>query len=297
MTTVQIKTHRKVTKLSYKSYAKINLFLKIIGKTNDGFHHLESIISPISLADFLTVEISDKFDLKIDGEFKNSVNETDNLMTKILKYFVENFHISTNLKIRLTKNIPVAAGLGGGSSNAAYFMIALNEIFKLNLSKEKLQEISFNFGSDIAFFFEEKTSIIRGRGHISESYKNIFKPIEILLINPKISLSTKEVFSNFKENFSKEITDKILQNENISEILELPNDLTNSAISIVPEINNILKNLEQNNAIFAKMSGSGASCFGIFKSKEDLKSAEKRIKKLFSNYFVTKTEILYEAPK
>ncbi len=240
-------------------------------------------------------ELAPKFDLKIDGEFKNEIDHENNLLTKILKYFVEHFLIETNLKIKLTKNIPVAAGLGGGSSNAAYFMMALNEIYKLNLSKKKLQEISFNFGSDIAFFLEEKTAIIRGRGQVSAVYKKHFEPIAILLINPKISLSTKEVFKNFDGDFSKEISDDVLQKRNVSEILELSNDLTKPAISIVSEIQEILETLEENNATCAKMSGSGATCFGIFENETDLNLAYKKIKNKFPNYFVEVTEVLYEA--
>lgn len=283
-----------MTKLFYKSYAKINLFLKIIGKNDDGFHQLESIIAAISLADNLSVELADKFDFKISGEFKNEIDVENNLVSKILKYFVTNFDIHTNLKIKLEKNIPVAAGLGGGSSNAAYFMMALNEIFKLNLSKEKLQEISFNFGSDIAFFLEEKTSIIRGRGLVRAPYKKHFEPFSILLINPKISLATKDVFKKFDGNFSKEISDEILQKKNISEIINLSNDLTKPAIAIVPKIQEILETLEENNATHAKMSGSGATCFGVFKNEDDLKNAAKKIKNKFPNYFVIATEVLYE---
>lgn len=136
----------------YTCPAKINLFLKVTGKRNDGYHELESLLAFLDLADVLEVKKNAEFELEIDGEFAEFLDQKNNLFTKIIDFFVAEFHIEKNLHIKITKNIPVGGGLGGGSSNAAYFMKALNEIFSLQLSKEKLQEISLNFGSDIAFF-------------------------------------------------------------------------------------------------------------------------------------------------
>ncbi|MFM2200076.1 MAG: hypothetical protein RL769_129 [Pseudomonadota bacterium] len=138
--------------------AKINLFLKIINQRSDGFHNLLSVITKINLYDYLSVEKSDHFSLEIFGQFKNLINPKDNLFTTILNYFQEQYHISNNIKIILEKNIPVGAGLGGGSSDACSFMKILNEIFNLNLTKSELQKISLNFGSDIAFFFRRNHS-------------------------------------------------------------------------------------------------------------------------------------------
>ena len=109
----------------YKSYAKINLFLKLTGRRANGYHELESLFAFLDLADFLEVELSDNFNFKIDGEFSAGLTAQQNIVTKILDYFVAEFQISRDLKIHLTKNIPVGAGLGGGSGNAAYFMKAL----------------------------------------------------------------------------------------------------------------------------------------------------------------------------
>ena len=138
--------------------AKINLFLHIVNKRSDGFHELQSLITKIDLFDELLVEKSTKFSLEIYGEFAKFIDIKDNLFTKIFEYFVKNFDINSNLKITLQKNIPVGAGLGGGSSNGAYFIKILNEIFDLKLSTSAMQKISLNFGSDIAFFFEDEFS-------------------------------------------------------------------------------------------------------------------------------------------
>lgn len=277
--------------------AKINLFLKVTGKTRENYHELESLFAFLDLADELLVEKSDKFHLEIAGDFSKYVDLKNNLFTKILDFFVTEFNISRNLKIKITKNIPVGAGLGGGSSNAAYFMKALNEIFSLQLSKEKLQEISLNFGSDIAFFFENKSSIVRGRGEIIENFSE-FESIPILLVNPKIQLSTKEVFSKFSQELSGEFSEKTsnqkLQKKSIFELIEnFPNDLTKAAIAKSQIIEEIINQLKKEGAKTAKMSGSGATCFAIFNNEDDLTKAQKNLISKFPNFFIRKTKIIY----
>lgn len=271
--------------------AKINLFLKLTGNYTNGFHELESLFAFLDLADDLTVKNSSKFLLEIEGEFANLVDANNNIFTKILDYFVSEFGISKNLHIKIVKNIPVAAGLGGGSSNAAFFMQALNQIFNLNLSKDALQKISLNFGSDIAFFFENQASIVRGRGEIIKNFPS-FSPIPALLINPKIALSTKEIFTKFNKKFSKKTSDDELLNTNISDLLNLQNDLENPAKESLPAIAKILKSLKDSGAKIAKMSGSGASCFGIFDNKKNLDLAAESFAKNHPNFFVKKVKIL-----
>lgn len=276
----------------YNSHAKINLFLKLTGRRPNGFHELESLFAFLDLADFLEVSLGNNFEFIINGEFANGLVWQENIITKILDFFVTEFKISHNLKIKLTKNIPVGAGLGGGSSNAAYFIKALNEIFFLNLTKQELQKISINFGSDIAFFFEDSASIIKGCGEIIEEYKTNFN-ISALLINPKINLATKDVFAKFSNNFSNKISNEELQKKDIFDLIEnFPNDLTKPAISIVPEIQEILQELENKQARIAKMSGSGASCFAIFSDDNHLNDAQKNLTKKLPNFFIKKVKIL-----
>jgi 4-diphosphocytidyl-2-C-methyl-D-erythritol kinase len=312
--------------------AKINLFLKLLGKRPDGYTSLESLFAFLDLADELEVRVlseeeiikqvqDDKLGLKDDvlnlktkksnhhrhpelvsgsqtpileiaGEFKNLINPQDNLFIQILNFFAKNFQITKNLHIKITKNIPVGAGLGGGSSDAASFMKALNNIFSLNLSKEELQKISLNFGSDIAFFFEDKASIVRGRGDLIENFSE-FSAIPILLVNPKIHISTKEVFAKFNNDFSTEIPNSELQKKTVLDLIKkLPNDLTIPAISISPTIKEILEEMKKLNAKIAKMSGSGSTCFAIFGNENDLENAAQNISKKFPSFLVRKTKIL-----
>lgn len=273
-----------------KSPAKINLFLKVLGK-KEGYHQLESLFAFLDLTDELRIEKSDQFRLEISGEFATFLDLQHNLFTKILDSFSTNFGISKNLHIKIEKNIPVAAGLGGGSGNAACFLIALNEIFALNLTKKDLQTISLNFGSDIPFFFENKAAIIRGRGEKITDFPH-FLPIEALLINPRIQLSTKEVFARREGVFSKEISDtEILKTPILDLIKNFPNDLTSPAISILPAVSEIFDELKKSGAKIAKMSGSGASCFGIFSEESELDLAAENFTKKFPSFFVKKVKI------
>ncbi len=273
-----------------KCPAKINLFLKLTGKSN-AFHELESLFAFLDLHDELRVEKSDKFNLEISGEFSLAIDFKNNLFVKILDYFASEFGISKNLNIKIVKNIPVSAGLGGGSSNAAAFLHALNQIFSLGLSLSELQKISLKFGSDIAFLLQNKSAIIRGRGEIIENFPD-FKPIPILLINPKIEVSTKEVFAKFNGNFSAKTPQKILLKKDVFDLAKnMPNDLQKPATELLPIILKILENLQNCQAEIAKMSGSGASCFGVFFDEEKLNLAEEFFTKNHPTFFVKKTNI------
>ncbi len=171
-------------------------------------------------------------------------------------------------------------------------MRALNEIFALNLSEKELQKISLNFGSDIAFLLQSHAAIVKGRGEIIEKFSD-FAPISALLINPKIAVSTKEIFAKFDGVFSPKIATKDLLQQGVFDLLKIfPNDLQSPAITALPLIAEILNNLKNCGARIAKMSGSGASCFAIFESEKDLNLAEEFFVKNFPNFFTKKVKIL-----
>jgi len=283
---------QKMKTFHSKCPAKINLFLKVTGKRFDGFHELESLFAFSDLADDLLVKKSDKFELEIAGEFAAAIDPKNNLFTKILDFFADEFCVSKNLHIKIVKNIPVGAGLGGGSSDAAYFLHALNDIFSLNLSVGELQKISLNFGSDIAFLLGNQAAIVKGRGEKIENF-SAFAPLSALLINPKIAVSTAEIFAKFNQEFSPQTTTQNLLQRDVFDLLKnFSNDLQEPAIASLPAISEILKNLENCGAKIAKMSGSGASCFAIFESEKDLDLAESFFENKFPSFFVKKVKIL-----
>lgn len=277
------------TKITYKCPAKINLFLKIVGYKN-GYHLLESVLKKIDLYDELTIKkTTTNLKINITGPYKNKLNPKDNLFTEILTYFTSNFQISPTLEITLEKNIPVSAGLGGGSSNAAYFMLALNKLFNLNLNQKNLIDLSFNFGSDIAFFLQNSNyALIRNRGQIETPIKTTSPFPKTLLINPNKELLTKSVFINYqksKKPFSKKLNTPNIINQPPTTLLTLNNDLEPTAKTLLPEITQILKTLKQQNAQITKLSGSGPTCFATFKTNQDLKNCQTHFKKTHPTYF------------
>lgn len=287
--------------------AKINLFLKIVNQRQDGFHNLFSLITKINLYDQLSVSIHDHFSLEISGQFKDLINPNDNLFLTILKYFQQQYHITNNLKIILEKNIPVGAGLGGGSSDACSFMKILNEIFNLNLTKSELQKISLNFGSDIAFFFEETTQIVMNRGETLCDYNDLEK-LEIVLIYPQINLSTKKIFqdfvslntnnnllnsigssdyqSNSYQQSSAITPDNISNNLTQQQIFDLENDLEKIAVIHAPIIQEIKNNMQNFGSINCKMSGSGSAVFAIYANYSQAQTACNKLQEIYSNFFI-----------
>jgi 4-diphosphocytidyl-2-C-methyl-D-erythritol kinase len=297
-----------------KSPAKINLFLKVKDLRADRFHNLESLMAFLDIYDEISLEKSQKFSLEITGQFAKFIDIDNNLFLTILNYFQQSFVISNNLKIKLIKNIPVGAGLGGGSSNACYFMILLNEIFNLNLTKKQLQKISFNFGCDIAFFFEDCAQIVGGKGDELFDYNN-FTTLDALIIYPQINLSTKQVFMEFSKNkntnFQNNQFEKIAENKNflttnysiadlknlsINQILQLPNDLEKPAISIAGVIFEIIENVKSFNPQFVKMSGSGSTIFAIFNDLSLLEDANQNLQKIYPDFFIKTVKILQSLP-
>ncbi len=288
--------------LKLKAPAKVNLFLKITAIRDDGYHELYSLFAFLDLADWLEISKSDHFSLSFDGKFAANLarDPKDNILTKTIDLFHQQFGISRNLAIKLTKNIPIGSGLGGGSSDSASLMKALNQIYNLKLSKKQLQEISLKLGSDIAFFLEDQACLLAGRGEALIEYCN-FKPIAALIVNPNIALSTKEVYQKFDQEFSFKTANKVNFDHNLemlrsndvfSLIKSIDNDLLNPAALILTEITEVLLAItRQNGCQLAKMSGSGASCFGVFLKDEDLDLAYNNLVRFFPSYFIIKSKI------
>jgi len=282
-----------------KCPAKINIFLNIIGKKPDGYHQLESIFLPIELSDYIEVTPASAFKLITTGKYQNKIENNENILIKILEYFKKNYQISDNFSINLQKNIPIGAGLGGGSSDGAGFIKILNKIFDLKLTKSQMQEIALNFGSDLPFFFEESACFVRGRGEeiyqLSNSILENLKNYKILLINPNINLSTKLIFENYQKliktneiNYSKIINKKDLMAKNLEEILQISNnDLEQIACKIHPILTEIIADLKSFSPSLARMTGSGSTMFAIFeKSDENLYKCYNFFKNKYPNYFI-----------
>ena len=271
--------------LSINCFAKINLFLQINGKRADGYHNLQSLFLPIKLHDVLHLKKSSSFSLNVVGKYQNQITTT-NIISEIWQYFINNFAVNSNLIITLEKNIPVGAGLGGGSSNGSAFILALNQLFSLNLSTEKLLEISLKFGSDLPFFIIGKPAFVFGRGQEIVPLTKPLPKLPILLINPQINLSTAKVFAN-NINFSQPLALDYLQNLSLNNLLALGNNLQDSAIKLAPQIGEVLSCLKKFQPLSATMSGSGSSCFAVFDNQTNCQEAYNFFCNTFTNYLIT----------
>ncbi|MES2728233.1 MAG: 4-(cytidine 5'-diphospho)-2-C-methyl-D-erythritol kinase [Bacteroidota bacterium] len=257
------------------SNGKINLGLHVINKRDDGFHDLETVFYPVPLNDSLELilnsnnmnkEISfHSYGLQIDGSID------DNLVVKAYHLLAKDFSLK-KVDFYLLKNIPMGAGLGGGSSNAAFALKMLNDYFLLNLTLDQLKKYAAILGSDCAFFIENKPSFAKGRGELLEPIAIDLKGYYLVLVKPNIHVSTAQAFANvFKRGESEVSLKELIKQpvENWKGLIE--NDFEKTVFIHHPTIALIKEQLYVKGAIYASMSGSGASVFGLFKSEINLK--------------------------
>lgn len=241
-------------KIKVQCPAKINLTLNVLGKREDGFHNIESIMQTISLYDYLiiSVEKSDKFEINLSGNNNEIPYNEKNLVFKAAKLFIDNTNLSPfKICIFIDKNIPVAAGLAGGSTDAAGTLFGLNEIFDEPLSKEKLHELCSMLGSDLNFCLEGGKQMTKGRGEILE--KLPFEKFSLSLIKPKnLGISAKEAYSKFSQKNSQNFQSKYGSKDSFK------NDLEWAVIDDYKELQKI-KNLYSSSI----MSGSGSTYYVI----------------------------------
>ena len=267
--------------------AKINLGLNVISKRNDGFHNIESVMFPVDLCDILEfIPVVDarakQINLSITGLNLDSDLE-DNLLIKTYNLLAEDYDIPA-LDIHLHKIIPFGAGLGGGSSDAAFFIKALNEEFSLNISNKKLKELSAKIGSDCPFFIDNKPVFASGKGEEMQAVDFSLAGYYLFIVSPKIMVSTKFAYSSVRPSKPEISIDKLLSLPIETWKENIKNDFEDSIFKYYPEIKGIKLKLYQSGALYASMTGSGSSVFGIFKSAVMLKDS-------FKDYFVWQEEI------
>ncbi|MBC7936441.1 MAG: 4-(cytidine 5'-diphospho)-2-C-methyl-D-erythritol kinase [Rhizobacter sp.] len=247
--------------------AKINIGLNILSKRGDGYHNLQTVFHPIQLKDALEIidapEQAQQLSFSSTGLMING-NDQDNLCIKAYHLLKKDFPEITSVKIHLHKAIPMGAGMGGGSANAAFMLIGLNKKFKLHLSKEQLMSYALLLGSDCPFFIFNETCFATGRGEIMDPIEVDLSPFKILIVNPGIHVNTRMAFSeiNIGEN-----------NADLKQLIQQPiglwkdtifNDFENPAFAQYSEIALIKDLLYKNGALYAAMSGSGSTVYGIF---------------------------------
>ena len=270
--------------LTIKSYAKLNIGLKVLDTLPDGYHAICTIMHEIDFHDLISIKKNTKNKIKLECVGNISVpNDFNNLCVQASKLFFDSYNIDDiGIDITLNKNIPVGAGLGGGSSNAANILLALNNMYELNISNSSLCDLSLKLGCDVPFFIRGGVQIVEGKGEklspISFDLKNYF----ILLVLPNFSISTKWAYSFFKNNLSKNFNrTKFRTFQNNIDWSLFENDFEEVIKTTYPEVIEIRKKLEDSGALFVSLSGSGSAMFGIFNDFSKVDLAQQTLKPYF----------------
>jgi 4-diphosphocytidyl-2-C-methyl-D-erythritol kinase len=252
---------------TYRSFAKINLHLEVLGKREDGYHQLRTIFQTVDLCDLVTIELTDG-GIELDVEEEKVPSGPDNLAHKAATAFLERWAPARGVRIRLRKTIPIGGGLGGGSSNAATVLLGLQELLESPAPPGKLASVAKGLGADVPYFLVGGTAMGTGRGDEIEALEEM-PETEIWLVIPPVSISTAEVFAQFAELTPKAGKSSIesLAEGRISSWLASGNgwnDLEELVVSRYPEVEAVYNALREAGALEVKLSGSGATLFARF---------------------------------
>ena len=279
----------KSNQIEQFSPAKLNLYLNVIGRRKDGYHDLESMMTFCNFGDLIKIKKSKEFSLKVDGDFGSSLLLKNNIIYKTVNEIEKRINQKIILDIRLTKNLPISSGMGGGSSNAANLLKSIISLYDIKFKKIELDNLLLSLGADVPFCFYSRTGIVSGIGEIIK-FTDEIPEYHVLLVNPLVEISTKKIFESI--NIEKKKRKKERENTLISFLRTKKNDLEVSAITQCNQIKSILKTLRQTNSILTRMTGSGATCFSLFEDKKDLNKAEESIIDLYPEFWTKKTKIL-----
>jgi 4-diphosphocytidyl-2-C-methyl-D-erythritol kinase len=247
---------------------KINLGLHILEKRADGYHNIETVFFPLPFYDILEIVSSDKTDLKNTGIYAGKIE--NNLCLKAFHLLKKDFPELPEIKMHLHKTIPMGAGMGGGSADAVFALLLLNEKYNLKISQQKLFEYALLLGSDCPFFILNKPVFAKGRGEKMKEINLSLRGYKIIVINPGIHINTKEMFHKISPVEPEKSIYEIIQQPVETWKNELGNDFEKVVFIQHPEIKKIKDRLYDNNAVYASMTGTGSTIFGIFKSSDEI---------------------------
>lgn len=262
---------------SETAYAKINLALHVRRRRDDGYHDLETLFAFVEDGDILTAEPDDKLGLGIDGPFGGALSAgSDNLVLKAARALKTHFGVTAGGKITLDKRLPVASGIGGGSADAAAAARLLNRLWGLGASEAELAALLAPLGADIPACVHSNTALGRGTGTELEFVDaNGLTGTPVLLVNPLVTVSTASAFKAWDG-----IDRGPLPDGTVHDVMQQGrNDLEPIALGICPQIADVLAALKVTDPLIARMSGSGATCFALFKSAEERDATQRDITK------------------
>ena len=260
--------------IDLKSRAKINLSIDVLGKRDDGYHIVDMIMQTIDLYDNLKITKIDGDFIKIKSNSKDIPLNQNNIVYKAADILKKRFNIKDGVEIYIQKNIPVAAGMAGGSSNAAAVLVGLNKVWNLGLSESQLKEIGLQLGADVPFCITGGSALAQGIGEELTNIHGLSENVNILVCKPDIFVSTKEVYQSLDMNKvqkrpKNEKLIESLKNDDIKYVCEnMVNVLEEVTASKHKEIKQIESVMMKNKALGSMMSGSGPTVFGLFDDKE-----------------------------
>lgn len=252
--------------------AKINLYLHAGDGRADGYHDLESLVAFADVGDSVQLARADRLSLVVDGLFAEGLSADDNLVVKAARAFAAKTGQPVNARIELTKNLPVASGIGGGSADAAATLRGLAQLHPNAATDTALHDIALGIGSDVPACLVSKPLVMRGKGENIAALKS-FPETPVVLVNPRIEISTEAVFRKLEDRSGAgdpKLGTIKSQRDLVRFLRERQNDLERPARKIEPVIAKVLDELARMPGIeLARMSGSGATCFGLFETAAD----------------------------
>lgn len=280
----------KAETYTYLCPAKVNLFLYVLGKRHDGYHNIFTLFYPISLYDTLILEKSNKTEIICSQE--GIPLDDNNIIIKTHNILKAKYNLHDNFKIELIKNIPSGAGLGGGSSDAANYLKAVNEISCLGLDYNQMAEIMAMVGSDTVFFLKDVPQLAMGRGtELSAAPK--LPDLYFLIINPNIHVSTKEIYNSKNLELTNPNTINMIKKEYTFQELKsiMKNDMQQAVFLMHKEVKDIVDFLNNYTNGIALMSGSGSTVFAVYPDKSSQEDAFNKAKNNFKTYFIEKAAV------
>lgn len=254
----------------FRAYAKINIGLRILRKRPDGYHDIETVFHRIDLFD--VIDLSQAEEIVVAASSSEVPADESNLCHKAARLLQDHLHRTVGVRIAITKNIPVGAGLGGGSSDAATVLRALPRLWNVSIDEPTLQALALQLGSDVPYFLGRGSAVGRGRGEVLEPFE-LQIPYTILVCNPNIPISTGWAYANVVPDSSPTQDLKHIVTEGMRKpallVDALRNDFEEPVFAHYPEIRQIKETMMRNGAVYASLSGSGSSVFGFFPDAGD----------------------------
>ena len=267
-----------IEQYAFKSYSKINLGLKVLNERKDGFHNIESIFVELDFHDLITFKPSNYFQLTCNND--SVPIDMQNTISQSYQFLKNRYNFNNHFHVYLDKKIPMQSGLGGGSSNAACTLNALNTILDLKISKSKLHQYALEIGSDVPFFIEGGVKFVKGRGEKLETVQNSskFQSLYFLIVVPKFSISTKWAYEKLKKALKS--NSKQYKFPTLDQRLNwslFKNDFEVVVKAAYPEIMNIKEIMYNNGALYSGLSGTGSTVFGIYNEEKFIMQSQNKL--------------------